>query len=261
MKFSAACFVAALASSSAAVPLKTPRSSLKPVLGLRGGDMVTNVAAGLIGASGAMSYISPKENIENYGISNPDETGVAAMRATSGFQMVFAALLLVDADKAHVASLFMSAAAIFISIPPNEMFEGPKAPLVAWIGFLTGLGMYSLKNEVSPWVSTAILLVNGVQLYFATKSTIDLYKVKKFPSALGVHMFKTQGQTTLCMAIYLGCLAQGLTQAEAFAAAWAVNLVAQVKFAYTDGEAIGCPKAGPLVWAGISAVLVFLKLK
>jgi len=88
-----------------------------------------------------------------------------------------------------------------------------------------------------------------------------LYKVKKFPSALGVHMFKTQGQTTLCMAIYLGCLAQGLTQAEAFAAAWAVNLVAQVKFAYTDGEAIGCPKAGPLVWAGISAVLVFLKLK
>jgi len=208
-QFSAACFVTALASSSAAVPLKPPRSSLKPVLNLRGGDMVTNVAAGLIGASGAMSYISPKENIENYGISNPDETGVAAMRATSGFQMVFAALLLVDADKAHVASLFMSAAAIFISIPPNEMFEGPKAPLVAWIGFLTGLGMYSLKNEVSPWVSTAILLVNGVQLYFATKYVTSLVVIIHTPLIeRNKDLFHSQGLSRCFCSVSLALFTQ-----------------------------------------------------
>mmetsp|Transcript_28584 Transcript_28584/g.48322 ORF Transcript_28584/g.48322 Transcript_28584/m.48322 type:complete len:262 (-) Transcript_28584:185-970(-) len=261
MKFSAACFVAALASSSAAVPLKTPRSSLKPVLSLRGGDTVTNVAAGLLGATGVASYIFPKESLENYGASDLDETALSAMRNQGPWQLALAALTLVNTDKVHAVSNLLASAAIFLMIPPLETFGWPKAPSVAWIGFLAGLGVYSLKNEVSPWVSTAILLVNGVQLYFATKSTIDLYKVKKFPSALGVHMFKTQGQTMLCTAIYLGCLAQGLTQSKAFAAAWVANGVGAVKFAYTDGVALGCPKAGPLVWAAISAVIVFLKLK
>jgi len=261
MKFSAACFVAALASSSAAVPLKTPRSSLKPVLGLRGGDMVTNVAAGLAGAAGVTSYIFPKEVFESYGVSDVDETAVAALRSQGPWQLAFAALTLVNTDKVHAAGNLLASAAVFLTIPPLETFGGPKAPLVAWVGLLAGLGMYSLKNEVSPWIATALFLANGAQVYFTPKGTYEMYKVAKMPSALGTIITKPQGVTMMCMGVYLGCLAQGLTQAEAFAAAWAVNLVAQVKFAYTDGEAIGCPKAGPLVWAGISAVLVFLKLK
>ena len=65
----------------------------------------------------------------------------------------------------------------------------------------------------------------------------------------------------LIMGVYLGCLAQGLTQAEALAAAWVTNGVAAVLFAFTDAGTIGMPKSGPLFWAGISAAIAFLKLK
>jgi len=261
MKFSAACFVAALASSSAAVPLKTPRSSLKPVLSLRGGDTVTNVAAGLLGATGVASYIFPKESLENYGASDLDETALSAMRNQGPWQLALAALTLVNTDKVHAVSNLLASAAIFLMIPPLETFGWPKAPSVAWIGFLAGLGVYSLKNEVSPWVSTASFLANGVQFYFMPKSMYEMYKVAKLPSAKGFVLTKQQGMLMMSTGIYLGCLAQGLTQAEALAAAWVSNGVGVVKFAYTDMAAFNLPKAGALVWAAISAVIVFLKLK
>lgn len=261
MKFSAACFIAALASSSAAVPLKTPRSSLKPVLNLRGGDTVTNVAAGIIGTAGVASYVFPKENLANYGILDADETALASMRCQGPWQLAFAALTLVEPDKAHAAASLLASAAVLLIIPPSEVFGGPKPVFLGWVGLFAALGVYSLKNEVSPWVITAMCLVNGVQHFFAPKAVYELYKVKKMPSALGTFLVKPQGLSMLSMGIYLGCLAQGLTQAEALAAAWATAAVAMVKLAYTDMAAFNLPKAGPLVWAAISAVIVFLKLK
>ena len=59
----------------------------KPVLKLRGGDTLTNVGAGLFAVSGAMAYISPKGNFENYKMTVTEATALANMRGAGAWQM------------------------------------------------------------------------------------------------------------------------------------------------------------------------------
>ena len=88
-----------------------------------------------------------------------------------------------------------------------------------------------------------------------------MYKVGVPVSELGYSMFTLHGGAMLVSAVYLGCLAAGLSQPQAFAAAFVVNGALAAKYSITDADKVGASKTGPLGWTAISAVLAGLALK
>jgi len=169
---------------------------------------------------------------------------------------------LADADKVNAMSHFVAAATIFASIPSWEILGGPKLPATLWCVFLCALGKFALEGKVNPWVAVGLYLVNGAQFYLAPDMTADMYQIPPGMSVLAKKMLSLQGGSMICGGAYLAALAAGKSQAQAFAAAFAVNGLTAAKFALTgEAEEIGAPRTGPLVWAGISAVLAGLALK
>jgi hypothetical protein len=233
----------------------------QPVLKLRGGDTLTNVGAGLFGLSGAMAYIAPKANFENYKMTVTESTALANMRGAGAWQMALGAIIALDPTNVHAISSFLAAAAILIGVPAFEVMAGPKAPSVIWMGILSVLGKFALDGKVSPWVAVGLYLANGLQFYFTPKGTAKMYKVPVVISPMGYSMFSLQGSAMIVAGIYLGCLAYGLTAPQSFGAAFLANAVMAAKWAFTEAEALGAPKEGPLAWAAISTVLGGLALK
>ena len=167
-----------------------------------------------------------------------------------------------DVDKVNALSNFAAAAAIFASFPAYEIIGGPKMPGTLWCIFLCALGKFALDGKVNPWVAVALWVVNGAQFYLAPDMVKDMYQIPPGGSVLATKMLSLQGGSMLVGAAYVTALTLGKSQAEAFAAAFAVNCLTALKFALTgEAEEIGAPRTGPLAWAGISAVLAGLALK
>ena len=166
-----------------------------------------------------------------------------------------------DVDKVNALSNFAAAAAIFASFPAFEILGGPKMPGTLWCIFLCALGKFALDGKVNKWVAVALWLVNGAQFYLAPDMVMDMYQIPP-GSVLLKKMLALQGGSMLVGGAYVTALTLGKSQAEAFAAAFAVNCLTALKFALTgEAEEIGAPRTGPLAWAGISAVLAGLALK
>ena len=248
----------------AEAPAKT--TSLPAALRLRGGvssETIVSVGAGLTAASGLLSYISPKTNLAAYKIpaSLIDDTALGAMRAVGCWQLALTALLLAEPSKALAVSLFCPAAAIFLSIPAYEAFGTQKASAVVWVGILSALGKLGLDGKLPNWVAPALFLVNGAQFFFTPSGAMSMYKAAKMPSALGLSMVTLQGTMMLGMGAYVTALAAGLTHMQAFGIAWIINGALAAKWAVTEAPKFNTPKAGPLAWSAISAVIAGLALK
>jgi hypothetical protein len=99
--------------------------------------------------------------------------------------------------------------------------------------------------------------MNGLQQHFMQDQTIEMYGAKK-QSALGKTMMGIAGQSMIIAATYLGALTQGKSQAESFALSWVVGGLFAAKWAFTEAEDLGAPKAGPLAWSVISAGIAYV---
>ena len=154
---------------------------------------------------------------------------------------------------------YHSLAFVLLSQPTWEFHKAPKMPDAIWMAIMGAVGYKTLDGSLSKWVITAICLANGAQFFLATDSAVDMYEMKGV-SKLGKAMMKMLGGQMLCVGTYLAALIKGKTESEAFAYAMAVNGLAAAKFAFVEADDLNVPKAGPLVWAAISAGLAYKAL-
>ena len=102
--------------------------------------------------------------------------------------------------------------------------------------------------------------LNGIQQHFMRDQCLEMYGCNK-QSALGKAMMGVSGQSMLMGAAYLIALTKGKSQAEAFGISWAVGAALAAKFCITEADDLKVPKAGPGVWAVISAGIAYACLK
>lgn len=246
--------LAALASSATALrPLESK------ALKVRGGGL-QEVGAGLIGVSGAAAYLTPKGNFKAYDMDVTEPTALAMMRLVGSWQLGVATVLARDTADVGAFSNWVAAAAILSTAPSWESIGAPKESMAIWIGILGALGKYGMDGKLNKWVPVALWLVNGAQFHFAPQFSVDLYQAKSKVSPLGLSMLSLSGGMMMVAGTYLGFLANGASQAEAFGYAYAVNGVLAAKWALTEAEGLGAPKHGPLAWAAISAGLAYKSL-
>ena len=67
------------------------------------------IGAGLFGLSGLAAYITPRGNLKQYGVDDPDPTSLAMMRCVGAWQMGEAAMILAPLDTVHALSSYAAA--------------------------------------------------------------------------------------------------------------------------------------------------------
>ena len=248
---------------ASAAALKRPSHA---ALKVRGGELGLNaetaisVGTGITALSGLYGFMDPAGNLEKYGLTKADASGVNMARWSSAWQCVLAAIFAADPEKAVGLSGYIAAANIVALEPVREVMGCPKASQYAWIAICTALGYKTLSGDVSPWALIAVYGMNGLQQHFMQDKTLEMYGCKK-QSALGKSMMGVAGNSMLMSAVYLGALTQGKSQAEAFAYAWILGGGLALKWAFTEADGLNCPKSGVLGWAVVSAAVAYSCLK
>ena len=239
-------------------PAVTPRLAADAQMALP----LTEAGAGILAASGALAWVSPKTNLP--GLKEYDDTASKIVRAVGAWQIALAAVLLTGRHGATVAAgrgLYIAALTQLSVVPVWESLGREKGSQVGAILLFTILGRLTLGGHVSPIVSAAVYVLTGTLIYFTPKSTAALYQLNTPLSELAYSMLSLYGGVIATSGIYLAGLACGLAQPRCLAAALAMNAVVSLKWAATEAGKLGVPKVGPLLWAAISAVLSGLALK
>ena len=241
---------------ASAAALKRPQRALA----VRGGEMdPIQIGKGIIAASGVYGAFDPKANLEKYGCKNIGDSGKTLMRAGALGQLVFAAALNMDTDSVHGQMAYHSLAFVLLSQPTWEFHKAPKMPDAIWMAIMGAVGYKTLDGSLSKWVITAICLINGAHFFLAPDSAVDMYEMKGV-SKLGKAMIGMLGAQFLSVGTYLAALLKDKSQSEAFAYAMAMYAATGAKFALMEADDLNVPKAGPLVWAAISAGLAYKAL-
>ena len=154
---------------------------------------------------------------------------------------------------------YHSLAFVLLSQPTWEFHKAPKMPDAIWMAIMGAVGYKTLDGSLSKWVITAICLINGAQFFLAPDSAVDMYEMKGV-SKLGKAMIGMLGAQFLSVGTYLAALLKDKSQSEAFAYAMAMYAATGTKFALMEADDLNVPKAGPLVWAAISAGLAYKAL-
>ena len=244
---------------ASAAALKRPQRGLAVRGGELGLDADTAISVGtkLMGLSGIYAYVSPKENLDKYGVTKTDQNGLDNMRWAGAQQITTAAIFAADSEKAIGLSGYYAAWCLIASAPATKAVGFPDWCIYGWAAVCAALGAKTLSGDVSPWVLVAVWGLNGLQQKFMQDTCIELYGANK-QSKLGKSMMGISGQSMLMTATYIGALAQGKSATEAFALSWIVGGALVAVFAFTEAEDLGAPKTGPLVWAAISAGIAYL---
>ena len=235
-------------------------------LAVRGGELGLNAetaitfGTGLLGLSGMYAYVDPKGNLEQYGITKTDASGLDNMRWAGAQQLTGAAILAADPEQAVGLSGYYAAWQLIASAPATLATGFPKAAIYGWAAVCAALGKKTLSGDVSPWALVAVWGLNGIQQHFMQDQVVDMYGANK-QTKLGKSMMGIAGQSMMMAGVYMGALTQGKSQAEAFGISWAVGGALVAKFAITEADDLKVPKTGPLVWAVISAGIAYACLK
>ena len=247
---------------ASAAALKRPQRGLAVRGGELGLDADTAISVGtkLMGLSGIYAYVSPKENLDKYGVTKTDQNGLDNMRWAGAQQITTAALFAADSERAIGLSGYYAAWCLIASAPATKAVGFPDWCIYGWAAVCAALGAKTLSGDVSPWVLVAVWGLNGLQQKFMQDTCIELYGANK-QTKLGKSMMGIAGQSMMMAGVYMGALTQGKSQAEAFGISWAVGGALVTKFALTEADDLKVPKAGPLVWAVISAGIAYACLK
>ena len=107
---------------ASAAALKRPERALKK----RGGELGLNsetaiqVGTWITGLSGAMAYVDPKGNLENYGITTAQTSGIDNMRWAGANQLTLAAIFAADPEQAVGLSGYYAAWNLIASAPATR---------------------------------------------------------------------------------------------------------------------------------------------
>ena len=247
---------------ASAAALKRPQRALN----VRGGELGLNadtaisVGTKLMGLSGVYAYVEPKGNLDKYGCTKTDQNGLDNMRWAGAQQLSVAAILAADPEKAVGLSGYIAALSLIASSPATLAVGFPTWCIYGWAAVCAVLGSKTLSGDVSPWALVAVWGLNGIQQHFMQDQCVEMYGAKK-PTALGKSMMGVAGQTMILATVYMACLVKGKSQAESFAASWAVGALFGAKWAFTEADNFNAPKTGPLAWTVIGAGIAYLCTK
>lgn len=261
-------------SASAAHARKVPTLPRNSPVFVRGGSLdptITNTVVGLNAASGLFAFISPKANLEAYGVGadstmTPDKT--AYMRYVAALQIANAAVITVGdakgAEAAVAAGFTATAVALLMAVPGFETLGNPKEPLALWVVGLGLLGKLAREGTIEAGpamkIAVGILVLNGLQFFFAPQSAIDMYKTTAPVSAMGKSIFTVAGLNLLSLGAYQ-YFASTKNHMAGIAAFAGVGTAGMLKVGLLDAEKVGFDKKGPLAWAVIQAAIGYMAYK
>lgn len=227
---------------------------------------LTEMGAGILAASGALSWLSPKASVPGFNDARwQDDSTAGVTRAVGAWQIGLAYVLLAGRSGATFASghgLYAAAVSQLAVVPVWEYFEREKGSQIGAICLFGILGKLTLLGKISPMVAAVVYLLTGGLIYLTPVSTAELYQVTKPMSELALSLLSLYGGVIATTGVYLAGLAYGLTQPRALAATLSVNALIALKWGVQAGaNSGGAPKAAPLVWAAVSAALSALALK
>ena len=166
---------------ASAAALKRPERALK----VRGGELGLNadtaiqVGTWITGLSGAMAYVDPKGNLENYGITTAQASGIDNMRWAGANQLTLAAIFAADPEQAVGLSGYYAAWNLIASAPATKAVGFPDWCIYGWAAVCAVLGKKTLSGDVSPWALVAVWGLNGIQQVVKSIATIFLMFVTK----------------------------------------------------------------------------------
>ena len=175
---------------ASAAALKRPQRGLAVRGGELGLDADTAISVGtkLMGLSGIYAYVSPKENLDKYGVTKTDQNGLDNMRWAGAQQITTAAIFAADSERAIGLSGYYAAWNLIASAPATLATGFPKAAIYGWAAVCAVLGKKTLAGDVSPWALVAVWGLNGVQQHFMQEMERVLwqegeaFKLKRSPS-------------------------------------------------------------------------------
>ena len=136
---------------ASAAALKRPQRGLA----VRGGELGLNadtaiqVGTWVTGLSGAMAYVDPKGNLENYGITTAQASGIDNMRWAGANQLTLAAIFAADPEQAVGLSGYYAAWNLIASAPATLATGFPKAAIYGWAAVCAGRGKAALPGDAS----------------------------------------------------------------------------------------------------------------
>jgi len=221
--------------------------------------LATEISAGVLASTGALAWLFPGANLASF--KEYDSATQSIVRAIGAWQLCFASVLLVGKRALPVAtvagfSLFYAAGTIFSMVPVWDTLGREKSSQVAVAVLFALLGKLSLAGRVSPYVAPAAYLLTGTLIYATPKSTAELYQLTRLPLPdLASSVLSLYGASITYVGVYLAAIASGLAHPAGLAMALCANVLASLRWAATEATKLEVPKAGPLLWAAISAAL------
>ena len=208
---------------------------------------------------GAVAYASPPTLLRSLGLESKDNSVHVNMRAMGAWALCASSVLLAGLNGSAVftagVSLLAAALTSLCVVPVWESLGRPVGPQVPGIVLLAALGMLTLAEVVSPWVSACVYLLLGPLIYATPVATAKLYMITEPMSNLAYSLLTLAGGNIAMAGVYVASLAYGLSQSQSFAAACAINATVALKWALLEANGLGAPKFGPLVGAAISSLL------
>lgn len=217
-------------------PTVTPRLAADAQMALP----LTEAAACIFAASGALSWVSPETKMS--GLKQYDDAASKIVRAVGAWQLALAAVLLTGPYGATVAAgrgMYIAALTQLSVLPVWDSIGREKGSQVGAILLFTILGRLTLGGHVSPIVSAAVYVLTGTLIYFTPKATAELYQLNTPLSELAYSMMSLYGGVIATTGIYLAGLACGLAQPRCLAAAFATNAFFSLKLAATEAGKAG----------------------
>lgn len=207
--------------------------------------------------------MAPDFSLGKYGIA-ADASATAMMRSAGLWQLCAGAVLLAGKRGTKFASgfgLLASALTTLMNIPNADTIGREKPSQVFGAAVLALLGKLTLDGRIAPMVASYVHLLIGGLIYLTPVSTAKLYQITSPMSSAGHSLLASYGGLIALIGVYVGGLARGLTQPQAFAALFLSNGLLALKFALSEAKSLGAPIMGPLVWSLVSSVLGGLALK
>ena len=161
---------------------------------------------------------------------------------------------------AGATGLFAAALTILVLIPVWEGYGREKKSQAVAVVVFAVLGRLTFTGAVSPLVAAVAYLLPGLFIFSMPRGTAELYRLRAPVSARGLAELSRTGAYISTSGVYFLCLARGVAEPTALAAAFGASALMGLKW-LSEAGSVGASRgraAASCALAGTCAVISLL---